>query len=381
MLALKNKTILILSPQSWGTMYVAKHHYAIELAFRGNTVYFLNPPDNISWSIGTRRNRIKIKPGPVSTLFLISHKLYFPFLLKFHAKKVFHLLVRKQVKDILSMIDRPVDIVWSFDLGNLYPLSNFKTAYKIFHPVDEPRDLQALKAADHANIIFAVTQEILDKYREYSVPRYFINHGVSDYFFKHSNQTNGQDIRVGFSGNLLRPDIDHGILLKIIRENSKIIFEFWGNYESQNANLGDGGKTGHGFVRVLREMKNVILHGSVPSERLPEEFRRMNGFLICYDIERDQSKGTNYHKIMEYLSTGKVIISNNVTTYSNRPDLIQMISSRKNNEELPGLFANVIKNLSKHNSTDRQQTRINFARENLYSKQLLKIENLINATG
>ena len=94
MLALKNKTILILSPQSWGTMYVAKHHYAIELASRGNTVYFLNPPDNISWSIGTRRNRIKIKPGPVSTLFLISHKLYFPFLLKFHAKKVFHLLVR-----------------------------------------------------------------------------------------------------------------------------------------------------------------------------------------------------------------------------------------------------------------------------------------------
>ena len=37
---LKNKKILLISPQSWGTMFVAKHHYAIELAKLGNEVYF-----------------------------------------------------------------------------------------------------------------------------------------------------------------------------------------------------------------------------------------------------------------------------------------------------------------------------------------------------
>ena len=42
---LKGKTILILSPQSWGKMFVSKHHYAIGLAKKGAVVYFLNPPD------------------------------------------------------------------------------------------------------------------------------------------------------------------------------------------------------------------------------------------------------------------------------------------------------------------------------------------------
>ena len=46
----------------------------------------------------------------------------------------------------------------------------------------------------------------------------------------------------------------------------------------------------------------------------------MDAFLICYDVEKDQSKGTNYHKVMEYLAYGRPIVSNYVSRYASDID-------------------------------------------------------------
>src|SRR5664279_4576565 len=143
---LSNKTILIISPQAWGKMFVSKHHYAVELAKRGNRVYFLNPPDE---NKKIRKGKISIKPsGEHENLLLIDHSLSFPYNIKFHFIALFHALMRPHVKKILGKIDTPIDIVWSFDLGNLYPFSFFPVkSFKIFHPVDEPLNQTALNAA------------------------------------------------------------------------------------------------------------------------------------------------------------------------------------------------------------------------------------------
>ena len=377
---LRNKTILVISPQSWGSMFVAKHHYAIELAKLGNKVYFLNPPENNKWTLAGRQDRIQISSlANEPNLFLIWHTLYFPYNLKFHAKKVFDFLMQKQVKDILRLLDKKVDIVWSFDLGNLYPFANFRDAFKIFHPVDEPRNPEAIRAATDADILLAVTNEIIEKYKGFSIPKYFINHGVSGYFFDQKELSARDSVRVGLSGNLLRPDIDWNILLKIIDENPNVIFEVWGNYDVQKGNLGGGlNGTVKQFIQTLQAAPNVILHGSVPSDRLPYELKGMDAFLICYDVQKDQSKGTNYHKIMEYLSTGKVVISNNVTTYRNEPRLIQMVNEREHNQSLPVLFKNVINELETHNTPALQKYRVSFALENTYDKQIRRIESIIN---
>ena len=169
----------MISPQAWGNMLISKHHYALELARRGNQVYFLNPPDNDHWNLKGADKRIKICVSNVDpNLFLVDQVLYFPYLLKFHARNIYNLLIKKQIRNILEVIGKPVDIIWSFELGNLFPLSYFKEdIFKVFHPVDEPGDEQAIKAAEGADIIFSVTQEILDKYKKYNVRRCFINHG------------------------------------------------------------------------------------------------------------------------------------------------------------------------------------------------------------
>ncbi len=118
MTALKNKTILILSPQSWGKMFVSKHHYAVELARYGNTVYFLNPPEQEKNSrTGIEIERAAMHPG----LFIIHHRLSFPYNLKFRFKPLFHFLMKGHIKKLLHALEHEPDIIWSFDLGNLYP--------------------------------------------------------------------------------------------------------------------------------------------------------------------------------------------------------------------------------------------------------------------
>ena len=377
--ALQGKTILLISPQGWGRMFISKHHYAIELARQGNTVYFLNPPDEKK---NKRTRRICIEPSGVQeNLFLIYHRLSFPYDLKFHFISLFHKLMKPHIKKILRHIGRPVDIIWSFDLGNLYPFDLFpKSAKKIFHPVDEPLNQPAIQSAKGAEIIFSVTPEILDKYRQFGVPVYFINHGLSGEFIL-ENSTFRQpenSIHVGISGNFLRPDIDREIMLQIVNENPEVVFECWGPFQPKQSNIG-GVEDEYliRFVENLRRMPNVILHGAVHASTLAKEFQRMDAFLICYDVTRDQSKGTNYHKIIEYISTGKVIVSNNITSYQGMKELVMMVNERENNKELPGLFREVINHLTVYNNKSLFEHRKSFAMNNTYQKQVERISGLL----
>ena len=377
---LTRKTILIISPQSWGKMFVSKHHYAIELAKLGNTVFFLNPPD-----IGRDRSlpSIEIHPSEMQeNLFLIDHRISFPYNIKFHFISLFHLLMRSHISQILKKIGRPVDIVWSFDLGNLYAFSSFpNSCLKIFHPVDEPLNQTAINSAKGAQIIFSVTGEILEKYRHMPVPGYFINHGVAQYFFQGSEAVPNLrgEVHVGFSGNLLREDIDRDTFLEIISGHPEMIFDCWGSFEVQHSNI--GGRTDPGtqsFLQKLKQLSNVRLHGVLPARELALAFLDMDAFLVCYDVERDQSKGTNYHKIMEYLSTGKVIISSNISTYQERPELVQMVKERDNNRNLPALFSKIMNDLEYHNSQVLTDQRRRYSQSNTYTSQIERIDAYIS---
>jgi hypothetical protein len=374
---LKNKTILILSPQRWGNMFISKHHYAIALAKRGNKVYFLNPPDDPTPSGGN----IDIQPSGIhDNLFIVSQHLYFPYMLKFHALPVFHFLMQWQIKKVLRQLDT-IDIAWSFDIGHHYPFKYFPAGcLKIFHPVDEPSVREAITAAGSADIIFSVTHEILDKYKTYPVPRHFINHGLSEEFLSAPTPvaTNGTQVHAGFAGNLLRNDIDRDALLSIVTENPAVQFDFWGSYRQGDSNIGGTGDLAQrDFITRLQACTNVTLHGPVPVKELSSRFPGMDVFLICYDVQKDQSKGTNYHKIMEYLAAGKVIVSNNVTTYAGKQELVEMIPERGSNRTLPALFKKVTQHLATYNSPELVANRKSFAKDNTYDKQVERIETCL----
>lgn len=377
---LTDKAILVISPQAWGTMFLAKHHYAIELAKRGNRVFFLNPPDQNQMSFPST---VHVKPSGVHpNLHLIEHKLFFPNWLRFKAEGLFYALMQFHVNKIKQQLPE-LDIIWSFDLGHYYPFGFWgKKAMKIYHPIDEPLNHFALEAAHDADVMFAVTREILEKYPNIHVPKHFIQHGVEGEFLEHANPEKavGSPIHCGLSGNFTRSDLDRATLLRIVQENPEVMFECWGSYRSKDSNVGGGDSAElQQFIATLQSQSNIIMHGPVSPHVLAQELHRMDMHLICYDIQKDQSKGTNYHKIMEYLSTGRVVVSNNVTTYASRPDLVCMPAERAHNDDLPRIFKQVIEQVSNYNSPEKQRTRIDFARDNIYPRQLDRIEQCLSA--
>lgn len=376
MKVLTNKTILIISPQSWGKMFVSKHHYAVSLAKAGNEVYFLNPP------VKHADYRVKVERHPeIQGLSIVNHSLWFPYALKFHANMLFQWLMKGQVKMILKEIKKEIDIVWSFDIGNLYPFRFFsEKVIKIFHPVDEPLNDLAIQSARDSDIIFSVTREILQKYDQFKAPRHFINHGVLvDFLHALPAERFPGPPRVGLAGNLIRQDIDRNSLLQIISGFPEVEFFFWGNHSLTSNNMGgvDDNET-RLFIDQLSGLQNVKLFGPVAPTELAHAYGSVDAFLICYDIEKDQSKGTNYHKVLEFISTGKLIISNNITTYADYPDLVQMTPSRNSNEGLMELFGNCIYRLEYWNSPDKMLLRKEFARDNSYTRQLERIDDILS---
>ena len=242
--------------------------------------------------------------------------------------------------------------------------------------MDEPLNPPAIQSAKGAEIIFSVTKEILEKYKTLAVPKYCINHGLSsEFILANANHKQDEDAcRVGISGNLLRPDIDRQILLDIIMQNPAILFECWGPFQPKQSNIGGvEDDEVRNFIFSLQQMPNLTLHGAVPTSALAKEFQRMDAFLICYDVSKDQSKGTNYHKVIEYISTGKVIISNNITTYQDLQDLVVMVQARDDNRELPKLFKEVMQNLASYNREQLSEKRKAFALNNTYEKQVERI--------
>jgi glycosyltransferase involved in cell wall biosynthesis len=249
--------------------------------------------------------------------------------------------------------------------------------------VDEPSDKNAIAAAAGADVLFSVTREIIEKYKDFQIPAEFINHGISEEFMGNHfiRPAKGQPINVGLSGNFLRPDLDRQIIIQIIRGNPECRFHFFGIYMAADSNIGSSEDAGtQAFIDRLQDFANVEFHGVLKTKELAAALNRMDALFICYDMQLDQSKGTNYHKVMEYLSTGKVIISNNITTYQAYPDLIRMNGSRDDNKLLPALFRETITNLFHWNSDLFMSQRKSFANENTYRNQIERIGNFIQGT-
>jgi hypothetical protein len=108
----KNKTILIISPERWGNVFLSKHHYAAELS-KNNTVYFLN-------SSGTRKiNQIVSSTKIDEKLIVLDYyNLFFKMgTIPFFISSLTNFFITKQIK---KEINTKVDVVWSFEQAKFF---------------------------------------------------------------------------------------------------------------------------------------------------------------------------------------------------------------------------------------------------------------------
>jgi glycosyltransferase involved in cell wall biosynthesis len=376
---LSGKIIFIVSYENWGEMLMSKHHYAIELGKAGNKVYFINHPDKRK---ELKRGEVRLAPTEARNVTEVQHRLWHPYVLKFRFKTLYNFFTSFHIRKILRVVGVKPDVVWSFDTGNTLPLKYFpRSAVKIYMPVDGPFGHEdERRSADESDVIISVTDRILSTYSVFDKPKFRINHGVAEVFLNGAGVAPEKGkLKVGYSGSLIRNDLDTNCFLRIIKDHPDVTFEFWGEHDYKKSNIHlpqDVHNNTLMFLDTLKKLPNVILHGTVNSATLAEGLKRMDVLLVCYRIKNDQ----NHHKVLEYLGTGKVIVSNYMSSYSDEdPDLIYMVENRESNDELPELFNRIINNLGVYNAEEMAAKRKKFASQYSYSNNIKRIEEFISA--
>jgi len=377
--AFKNLTILVISPQPWGEMFISKQHYASELASMGNRVYFLNPP--LRAGIFDRFNVSEVKKN----LHVIDHNLIFPMFIRFHIRSMYNFFMGCHVRSLIGKLDLDFDLTWCFD-SNLYSdLDWFRSNMSIYHPVDQITGKHQNRLVSSANLVLTVSDSIGKNIELFKKRAKFINHGLSETFAqvakarleKDLDNISSAPLNAGYVGNLLINSLDRCMFRQIVEKNKNIKFHLWGSYEKGQTNLSGSEDAGvHKFINFLKSSPNVVLNGVVPQTTLAEEILDMNIFFLCYDIKKDPNEGSNSHKIIEYLSTGKVIVSNYVSCHKNTSMLVMPGVTKS--EELADLFRDVTENIIFYNHPNKQRKRIEFALQNTYRIHIEYIFKMLN---
>jgi glycosyltransferase involved in cell wall biosynthesis len=360
------RTVIILSPQPWSHLSISKHHYAMELA-KKNTVFFICPPRHRLASKSTIK---QVNDG----LFVIDYSVNVPELFKFKWSNFYHAAVRKALGRVAAKYFKHADYSFDFGCYQLFPSNDFlPSSFRIFFPVDDSPlitgDLRGCRIA------FTVSKEIQLKFHEGYC--HFINHGLSDIFVTQAKQEieNRQGwvpsgkVKVGYAGNLFLRFIDFEMFERLIKENPEVEFHFFGDHE-----IPVGDSMALRWKSFLTSSHNCVFHGWVSSGDLVNLYRGMDLFLLCYKPDHVNYHGENSHKILEYLSTGKVVVSSVITIYKGT-GLLEM--PEMGNDELTKIFKHVVNDIAAFNSVERAEFRRRFALENSYKNQLERIASLV----
>lgn len=377
---LRDETILLISPQSWEHIAISKHHYARELARRGNRVFYLDPPVP-DLAAPVTIEAISDTPG----LSVVRYRPMIPLDLRFHARRVYNALLRLQTRRIRRAIAQPITVTWCFDTTLFTDLRLFGASLNIYHPVDTVHDPRQILPAKTADAVLAVSEPFVRAFSGVATPAWFVNHGLAEEFASEARrmrdvaprqEASGGTVRIGYAGNLVNPAVGRDVLRVMIAAHPEVEFHFWGPYEILPYMLPVAPEI-PAFIDFLRRAPNVRLHGPTPSAVLAREMQAMDVFLLAYSPAGPAYDCSNSHKILEYLSTGKVTVSSRISTYADRRDLLVMPQDG-DDAKLPELLDRVLERLDELNSPERQALRRAFALENTYSCHIDRIAALVS---
>lgn len=367
---MKGKTILLISPESWGNNFVSKHHYANYLA-KENKVYFLNPANGYSknpfGTVNCILDKVKENLTVVSYVNLLPKLNNLP-------KSVQKSTYKKQALQILKAIDDPIDLVWSFDPFRFFDQEVWNCEQTIYHTVDFHPDANYEKdMVLSSNHFFGVTDWVLKDHLSYR-EGILVTHAADLDGFQQLPEVEipGKNkIRACYVGNLHK-HIDYGILEEMTTENPDVDFIIIGPIE--NSNLSSGNKVDEATLQRLKSYENIHFIGSVPPEKLMGYLTLCDINLVLFKKEHEKIH-CSPHKLMGYFYSGNVTLSNYIDAHKSTPsDIITMIN---NQADIPEHFKAIKSNLVFHNSPELKEKRRNFAEANAYTTKIAQINQTV----
>ena len=342
------KNILIVSPESWNQLFVSKHNYAIELA-KYNKVYFLNPPGR---KYSCQETRYKNVWEVNYTKFIKG--------LRFLPRFIQRTLMKLKFAHLQQMASVKFDCVWSFDNSVFFDFSFLpQQILAISHIVDYSQNFQFETTASTADLCFGISQNIVDRLVLFNKNSYLMPHGISIDLASLPGVTlpGLNTTKAIYAGNLNSKYLDRKTFNRLISQNPKVDFIF----------LGSGSDS-------WDKKTNTFFLGIIERKLLMNYLEKADVLLMLYDVEKFPDQLTNAHKLLEYLSAGKVTVSNFVRDYKDKSHLLRMALS---NADILAVFSEVISDLSFYNNAENIKVRKSFAARNTYAHRLQEIEQLI----
>ena len=368
----ESKNVIILSPQAWDGLWVSKHHVAIELAAKQNTVHYFNPPIH-GYFPSIKINKLEQYPE-ISIIQMILPK---PVILRHKMRWLYDFLVECLTNICLKRLKCSVDIVWDFDVNNTF----YKGLYnreirpiRIFHPVDYNSNHEIKGRIPDLTI--SVSNEILNQYPE-CTNRLNLGHSVSENFFQGYTvpiEMKKKSLNFGFAANFNKPFIDWETILKLGKQFEQHRFYLFGPFDIEKHKS----QFSATFFSKIFAQSNIIFKGFMMKKELVVSLADMHALFVFYNKFKNENMYTNSHKLLEYLMTGKAVLSDTMSYYEDKEHLIRMSPMNCNSEEKVKAFKNFIRDLPEQSSEENQKVRVEYAKQYTYANQIERIGNLID---
>ena len=164
------RALLLISPESWDSHSVSKHHYAQVLARQGFHVLFVEPPDaslrKMCLATLADEPRIRLVKGPR----LAPGLRFFPSFLRCQVE-------RRWLQQVEHLVGMQVEAVWLFENSRFYDLRFAGDRLRIYHQVDLNQVFHPARASRTADVCFCTTDLISEQLKPHNAKTYVVHHG------------------------------------------------------------------------------------------------------------------------------------------------------------------------------------------------------------
>jgi glycosyltransferase involved in cell wall biosynthesis len=222
-------------------------------------------------------------------------------------------------------------------------------------------------AAGTADIVLAVNTPIAQSLCSYSRHVFIVPHGYHSSepgsslqaFNQWQTIYNSKRIKAVYVGNLDSFYLDIPLFVQLLQHHTEVNFFLMGPYKNTNE-----------LFKKFEKAPNVHFIGRLPFNQIQPFLDRADLLLMLYRADEFKDYLATSHKVLEYLASGKTIVSSFMADYVPHKELLLMA---ERNSEIPALFEKAINNLFIYNAEEMQQKRKAFAMNNTYAKQLDRI--------
>ena len=356
---LRGKHVLLISPEPWEGVKLSKHHLAEALAAHGCHVHFLPPPDPSAKGIelvqhhGMDHVRYRHWLKGVNQLPKAIHLWYY----------------RSLIRRIEQLVDHRMDLVWCFDTSRMqwFP-GQGRTG--VLHLVDLDILHQGEELMRSADVVFTTTGPIAERVRR-AAPNatvHKVGHALHGGWLSGTegltDPRSAVPLRAAFAGLLATHYVDWAAMRAVFAMHPHITFDLYGPHTGYtDPDLED-----------VRSFVNVHFHGLLPKEQLIGHLRSADILFLLYrtDILLDQLAYP--HKMLEYLSTGNVVVCSRTLEMEAHTDLVVMAMER---EDALGAFQKAVQDFAALNTGPERRSRISFAQERSMDKLITRLSSLI----